>query len=76
MTVIRTSGRIGDMEEQEVSTADLAAGIPRWVGALAIRQCVKAGEHERDYPSACREHLLEALRLAAWLAGEDSDAQR
>jgi hypothetical protein len=64
------------MDEEEVSTADLVVGIPRWAGALAIWLCVRAGEHERDYPSACRKHLLEARRLAAWLAGEDSDAQR
>jgi len=58
------------MEEQDPRTADLATDIPEWVGMLAIRQCVKAGDHDRDYPGACRKHLLEARRLAAWLAGE------
>jgi hypothetical protein len=58
------------MDDQDIRTEDRATDLPEWVGALAIRQCVKAGEHERDYPGACRQHLLEARRLAAWLAGE------
>jgi hypothetical protein len=62
------------MEEEDPRTADLATDIPPWVGALAIRQCVKAGEHERDYPGACSTHFLEAMRLAAWLDGEGSES--
>jgi hypothetical protein len=58
------------MDDQDVPTADLITGMPEWVGMLAIRQCVKAGEHDRDYPGACRKHLLEARLLATWLAGE------
>ena len=70
VTGIHTSGSIGDMDDQDMSIADPRTGIPEWVGALAIRQCVKAGEHERDHPTACSKHVLEARRLAAWLAGE------
>lgn len=57
------------MEDQDGNTADLGVGIPPWVGALAIRQCVRAGEHDRDHPTACSTHLREALRRAAWLEG-------
>jgi hypothetical protein len=59
-----------------VRTEDLVTGIPKWVGMLAIRQCVRAGVHDLDYMGerrkhlACRKHLLEARLLAAWLAGE------
>ncbi len=56
------------MDDEDVRTEDLAAGRPEWVGALAIRLRVKAGEHERDYKGACRMHLLEARRLAALTA--------
>jgi hypothetical protein len=59
-----------EMDDPSVPTADLVVGMPKWVGMLAIRQCVRAGAHDRDYPGACRQHLLEARRLAAWLAGE------
>lgn len=59
------------MDNQDVPTADLIMDMPEWVGMLAIRQCVKAGPHERDYPGACRKHLLEAREHAAWLGGGD-----
>ena len=60
--------------DQYLPTHELAAGIPEWVGMLAIWQCVRAGDHDRDYPGACRAHLLEARRLAAWLAGSGSES--
>ena len=61
---------IDETDGQYVRTEDLVTDIPRWVGMLAIRQCVRAGVHDMDYMTACRKHILEARLLAAWLVGD------
>lgn len=61
--------------DQFIPTDELCVGLPKGIGMLAIRQCLRASDHERDYMGACRAHLLEARRVARWLAGMDPETQ-
>lgn len=45
-----------------------------WVGRLAIRECVGAGDHDRgEAMLPCADHLREAERMAAWLIAEGDE---
>ena len=64
------------MDDQSMSTDDLITGIPVWVAMLAVQQCFRAGDHDRDHMGGfCRAHVLAARQSAAWLGGDGSDAK-